>query len=476
MKKILFFSLQLFCANIFAQMHGHTWQFSDNKGLKFDGCTPVVITGACNSLAGEGSSAISDNTGQLLFYTNSDKVWDKFHTVMPNGNLFSSGGTLSQVIIIKKPLSANLYYIITTKIQGAGALNLRYHTVDMSLNSGAGDVTSANNVLNISNITEQVAATYHSNGTDIWLMAHEYGTNNFLAYLVTASGISASPVISSVGPAHVSCTSSFNARGEIKFSPNGAKIAFNGNGVGTNNATNILCVLDFNTTTGIVSNPLDLPFCRGEFGLSFSPDNTKLYGGTWKAFSFTAGTYNHLYQFDLSSNNPSIIVNTRVILDSANNTYGSIKIGPDGKVYVARSGTNYLGVINSPNLPGFASNYVANGINLGSMCKFGLNNYIEYTNYCNDMPTGINELTDYKTEVMIYPNPFSSGTTIQLKNNDDELEYLAIYNINGQIVRTIKNINSNKAEIKREGLLSGIYFYKITSKENTVYNGKLVIE
>jgi len=475
MKILLFFISQLLCGIMLAQMHGHNWQFSDNKGLKFDGCTPVVITGACNSLAGEGSSAVSDNSGQLLFYTNSDKVWDKFHNVMPNGTIMNSSGSLSQVLIVKKPLSSSVYYIITTMIQGSGS-SLRYHIVDMNLNSGLGDVLSANNTLNTATVTEQVAATYHSNGTDIWVMVHEYGTNNFLAYLVTASGISASPVVSSIGPSHVACTSNFNARGEIKFSPNGAKLAFNGNGVGTNNATNILCILDFNTTNGILSNPLDLPFCRGEFGLSFSPDNTKLYGGTWKAFSFTAGSYNHLYQFDLSSNTPSVIVNTRVILDSANNTYGSIKIGPDGKVYVARSGTNYLGVINSPNFAGVACNYVANGINLGSMCKFGLNNYIEYINYCNDMPTGTNDLSLYKSEVMVYPNPFSFTTIIESENSNNLLNDLVIYNINGQTVKTINNINSNKVEIKRENLLSGIYFYKITSKENVLYSGKLVIE
>lgn len=332
----------------YGQKYGNVWQFSDQVGLDFNNCTPVVISGGV--LGFEGCSSIADSNGQLLFYTNSEKVWNRLHSVMSNGNLISMGSTLSQVIIIPKPLSTSLYYIITTKIQAQGNLSLQYHIVDMNLNGGLGDVLSKNNIMSTLNITEQICATYHNNGDDIWLMTHEYGTSNFLAYLVTSSGISTIPVVSNVGPAHVSCNSNTNARGEIKFSPNGSKIAFNGNGVGGNDPSNILCVFDFDNTTGIVSNPLNLPYSRGDYGLSFSPDNSKLYGTTWKALNFGLTDYNYLYQFDLSSGNASTIINSKQIIDSLQfgGIYGTLKIGPDGKIYVRYINSSYLGVINSP--------------------------------------------------------------------------------------------------------------------------------
>lgn len=367
-----------------AQNYGNIWQFGNNVGLDFNNCEPVVINGGNSGF--EGCSSISDVNGQLLFYTNSEKVWNNSHTIMPNGNINFTNGTLSQVLIIPKPQSNNLFYIITTQVQAAGSLKLQYHEVNMNLNSGSGDVSSANNILTTSTITEQVCATYHNNGVDIWLVVHEYGTNNFMSFLVTSSGINLTPVISSTGPSHSSSTSNFNARGEIKFSPDGSKLAFNGNGEAGNDATNILCLLDFDNITGILSNPINLPFSRGEFGLSFSPDNTKLYGTTWKALMFTLSDYNYLYQFDLTSGDSSTIVNSKEIIDSmvVPYSYGTLKIGPDAKIYVRYLGTDFLGVINSPNQLGVACDYEKNGLYIGNQStQYGLNNYIEYVNYCN---------------------------------------------------------------------------------------------
>src|SRR6185369_16496446 len=109
---------------------------------------------------------------------------------------------------------------------------LQFHLVDMSLNGGLGDVVVKNQVMTTATITEQVAATWHSNGTDVWIIAHEYKTNNFFSYLLTPAGISVTPVVSATGSAHMPVNSNMNARGEIKFSPNGNKLAFNANGIG----------------------------------------------------------------------------------------------------------------------------------------------------------------------------------------------------------------------------------------------------
>lgn len=382
MKKLIL-GLTMLCSVTVSlgQKYGNIWQFGNLVGLDFNGCNPVVISG--NNSGFEGCSAIADSTGQLLFYTNSDKVWDKFHNQMPNGNLNLTGGSLSQVIIIPQPLSVDLYYIITTDIQALGNLSLQYHVIDMALNGGLGDVLSSNNVFSTLTVTEQIAATYHNNGTDIWLMTHEYGTSNFLAFLVTSAGISTTPIISNVGPAHAAATSNINSRGEIKFSPDGNKLAFNANGIGGNDATNILTLFDFDNATGQVSSPINLPFSRGEFGLSFSPDNSKLYGSTWKAFNFTLGSYNYLYQFDLSSGVPSTIINSRQVIDSIQgSSFGTLKIGPDGKIYVRYTSSSFIGVINSPNLPGIGCNYVQEGIFIGTQnSQYGLNNYIEYIEY-----------------------------------------------------------------------------------------------
>lgn len=417
----------------FGQNYGHIWQFGNRAGIDFKNCDPQpILTGENTGF--EGVSSISDDQGQLQFYTNSDTVWNKLNLAMPNGYLISTSGTLSQVLIIPKPQSNSQYYIVTTKIQASGSLTLQYHVVDMSLNSGLGDVISKNNTLTNYNVTEQIAATHHSNGSDIWLIAHEYGLNNFLAFLVTPSGISLTPVLSTVGPAHIPCTSNINARGEIKVSPNGNKIAFNANGVGGNNPSNILAIFDFDKLSGVISNPINLPFSRGEFGISFSPDNSKLYGSTWKAFSFSSGDYNYIYQFDLSSNDSNLIVNSKVILDSIHismASFGSVKIGPDGKIYIARYNSDYLAVINSPNVYGPGCDYVYNGFYLGGRtCQYGLNNYIEYTSYCET--TEIESVEN--STVGIYPNPTSDELHIPRSSNSEHFHELQIMDVCGKVV------------------------------------------
>lgn len=469
----IFISVFISVTIVSAQNYGNIWQFGNHVGLDFNNCNPVVISGSNGGF--EGCASIADTNGLLLFYTNSDEIWNRLHNVMPNGNLIASGGNLSQVIIIPKPLSQNLYYVITTKVQAGGNLSLQYHVVDMSLNGGLGDVISKNNVLSNLNISEQVCATKHNNGTDIWLMAHEYGTSKFLTYLVTSSGITSNPVVSNVGPAHVACNSNTNARGEIKFSPNGSKMAFNGNGVGGNIPSNFLAVFDFDNTSGIVSNPINLPFSQGEYGLSFSPDNSKLYGATWKALLFTLSEYNYIYQFDLSSSNPATIINSKQIIDSVQipSSYGTLKIGPDGKIYVRQITSNYLGVINSPDLPGTSCNYVKNGFFIGAQTyQYGLNNYIEYTQYCN--PTGISNSVDTNNEINIFPNPFSSQTTLK----SDILLINATLTIENCLSRTVKQINNISGHtvfLSRDKLASGIYFIQLRQDNKLIAAKKLII-
>jgi hypothetical protein len=41
---------------------------------------------ACGSSHNEGTASIADSTGQLLFYTNGKKVWNRNHEVMQNGS------------------------------------------------------------------------------------------------------------------------------------------------------------------------------------------------------------------------------------------------------------------------------------------------------------------------------------------------------------------------------------------------------
>jgi hypothetical protein len=90
------------------------WTFGDSCAIDFSTGTPV--TGTCSIKTTEGCASISDqNTGQLLFYTDGTKAWDKNNNQMPNGfGMIGGQGTSTQTaLIVPKPGSSTIYYLIS---------------------------------------------------------------------------------------------------------------------------------------------------------------------------------------------------------------------------------------------------------------------------------------------------------------------------------------------------------------------------
>jgi len=363
MKTILKFCfntlLMLTALGAFSQNEGRQWFFGTNAGLDFNTVPPTPITIGMLTTS-EGCSSISDANGNLLFYTDGITVYNQVHAVMANGNgLFGSGSSTQSGVIVKQPGSSTIYYVFTVDDVG-GPNGLCYSTVDMSLAAGMGSVT-AKNVFLYAPSTEKITGVRHCNGVDIWVVSHDYNSNNFRCYLVTSTGVNATPVITAVGTAHVGGSSL--CVGALKTSPNGKKI-----GICVSNVLNIIELYDFDNTSGVVSNLVSLGNFTGVYGCEFSPDGTKFYGSVW------GGT--RLYQWDLCAGNSTAIVASQSTVSCSNT--GQMQLAPDGKIYVARSGQSDLGVINNPNANGAANcNYVNVGQNLGiKKSTWGLPNFI----------------------------------------------------------------------------------------------------
>lgn len=488
MKKFLFFLTVLLSLTI-AQgqtKQNYVWKFgATGVGLDFDKCTPTVLTnGINNGSAFEGQSAISDSsTGRLLFYTDGYNIYDSTNNVMQNGNGAGLSNSCTQTIIIKKPGSNTLFYMFNPDVQGGleyntlypNAFGINYATVDMSLNGGLGSVTSVFNSLKDTSNTEKLTAVYHSNGHDIWLIGHEYRNNNFFAFLITNSGIDTIPIISNVGPIiytweNNACGhSNFDAIGEMKATPNGNKLAF------TTLYNGITCLVDFDKSTGVISSPIPLSIEAGGYGVSFSPDNSKLYiAGVDTSNRVFNAINGKIYQFDISSNNQTIIQNSRATIYNAPTTgFRSLKLGIDGKIYVSRidssqNGDSYLGVINSPNYIGIACNYLPNGVYLnGLKGRWGLNNAIEDSRFCSD--ASVYEFSN-ENIISIYPNPTSGKFTIQ--NEKDNITSLKIYNLLGEVI--LQQIVNSKQEIVNLNVGNGVYFIHIKTEQGTAVK-KIII-
>jgi hypothetical protein len=113
LKKIVFLYLLFSISSSQAQNEFSKWYFGQNAGLDFSTAPPTVLTnGVINTP--EGVATISDNNGNLLFYTDGITVRNSLHSLMANGNALGGNGTSTQSgIIVKQPGSNNIYYIFT---------------------------------------------------------------------------------------------------------------------------------------------------------------------------------------------------------------------------------------------------------------------------------------------------------------------------------------------------------------------------
>ncbi|MFN3404867.1 MAG: PKD domain-containing protein [Cytophagaceae bacterium] len=340
----------------------YNWYFGQGAGLTFHTEPPSVLNGGQTNTE-EGSATISDENGNLLFYSDGMKVWNKNHEVMPNGSSLKGHPSAAQgAVIIPLPEDPDKYYVFTCPAAETGLeVGINYSIVDMKLNGGLGDVTSVKNVLLLSPSQERITAVPHSNGRDIWVVTHAVGNNKFLSYLITPSGVSSTPVESAVGMTHSSNTGTFDYLGYIKASQQGDRIAIA-------IATKGFQVFDFNPATGILTNAITLPPINNRgYAVEFSPDGTKLYCSDYNSAS--------LFQYDLSAGSEAAIIATGLSVGHAPAGHYGIQAGPDGKVYVSYYNSGYLSVINNPNAAGAASNFELNKIGLGKVGA-GMPNFV----------------------------------------------------------------------------------------------------
>ncbi len=348
------------------------WAFGLHAGLDFTTGVPVPIeTGITTA---EGCASVCDHTGRLLFYTNGSLVWDRNNNLMLNGTElcpFGTASTTQGAVIVPMPDSTNKYYVFSMSqyeaIPNQG--KLFYSIVNMDLNNGLGDVEPDRKAIQIAKgLTEHMTAVA-GDKCNIWLLTVDR-QDSLKAFYIDNEGIDPRPVITPIQRS--SNFSNVGITGSISASPDRRRIAI---------ARTNLVVYDFDPYTGIASNAIVLD--RGtndNYSVCFSPDNSKVY-----TLSGNAG----VDQFDLSSNDSLSIFLSKVSLSSFL-SWGSIKLAPDNKLYICKtiitSSADTLDVINFPNLPGIACQYIENAVPLfpGTKFGYGLPNVIPVQHKKND--------------------------------------------------------------------------------------------
>ena len=474
---IIFAFVPLFC---FGQKQGNIWYFGNHAGLDFNSGNPTPLTNGqtytdpSNSCPVEGTAVICDNTGALLFYTDGQKIWNKNQQVMPHGDsLLGNFSSTQAALIVPQPGSSRYFYVFTTDDFCVDHLQygFRYSVVDICLDNGLGAVIpNRKNIKLIDTVAEKLTAVRHANGVDYWVITHKYFSDAFYSYHLSSAGI-VDTVISHIGSRHPTGVGVGASIGEFKASPNGQKLAI----VNGQDVTDITEYFDFDKSTGIVSNCVSIQTnpLYSYYGVSFSPDNSKLYISCWL-------NNNGIYQFDLNagSGNPdSVKASKKTII--TNSGSWAMQLAPNGKIYVAQNinSGQYISCINNPNNSGLNCNFVASAIYLNGDTSYnGLPNFIDSYDYSNTTFNCINgiEKNNYNNRITISPNPFSTQTIIYTDNYFKDAT-LTVFNSFGQQVKQIKNINRQTIILHRDNLPCGLYFIRLTQDNKTFVTEKLVI-
>ncbi|HEY8934772.1 MAG TPA: PKD domain-containing protein [Cyclobacteriaceae bacterium] len=202
--KVVFLILFLTgAASVTAQNLEQNWFFgANNVGVQFQkpNYNATIVSRPLITPYGLGTGAVASDklTGDLLFYTDGNTVYDRNHAVMTGGTGLLGTTSRNQVAAICKipnvSSTSNSYYIFTNN-----AGTIQYSVVDMTLGLGfpapaVGQVTSKNTSVPglPAGLSEAMIVVSHANGEDFWLIVHDVAGNFYSVLINAATGFTVS--------------------------------------------------------------------------------------------------------------------------------------------------------------------------------------------------------------------------------------------------------------------------------------------
>jgi hypothetical protein len=422
MKKLITFIILL---PLFTTAQNQNFTFGRN--VRFNPPSAFQF-GAINTI--EGTSCLSNATGQILAYSDGITAYDRNNNPMPNGlGLTGSNSTTQSALIIAQPNNPNILYLFT--LNQIGSSPLSYSIIDMTLNAGLGAVTAVKNVaLNpIFNMRESVSAVTTCSGDTVWIVTKRYQSTNFYAYPLTAAGIGAA-VISSAG---------INggvggSQGTLSFHLDGNRFAVCYYGI------NQVETYGFNKSTGVVT-------FQNNYAIN------AVYDAKFAE--------NLLYTF---SNNGvvrqiNVCIGSVTQVGSTPQTIASLGTGwyaDDGRIYISRGNNTDLARINTPLTAGVGCNFVFNAAIANGNTMFGLQNIsmpytrpimqaFTYTSSCGSanlvaVPRACFEPCTYRW-TGIFGSVVGQNVTINLPNGNNSVTLERICDCETRTITQLVTIN-----------------------------------
>jgi len=328
--------------------------FNDSKIDYIKGITSVHSKMSAYNLTA------SDSLGNLIFYFNGLKFFNRNNMLMTNGDSIGFFLNKRQMQIFYKtspclagddyenknytqkfipfPGHKNQYLVFFThvnqnlSIEPPSFSRLIYVRIDMNLSNGLGTVVERRKLM-IDGLVEGASLVKHANGVDWWLVTSAYRSNIYYVFLISSKGMTG-PKKQIIAPNFKFQPLGLGSLGDSnysKFSPDGkifAKIQRYSN----------LILYNFDRCTGELQYFRKISTGFQFYQISFSPNSRYIYFVSW----------GNIYQIDLDDPNGKCTMIAPI------RTLHYLENGPDDKIYFSLYRTKYMGYINRPNNKGLA--------------------------------------------------------------------------------------------------------------------------
>lgn len=416
---------------------------------------------------------LSDSSGSLLFFTNGVTLMDGNKDTMPNGKGLNPCAYTTQVgydglslpqadLILPDPGNTSQYYLIHQSLDDLTSLTnsqLFYSKIDMTLNSGHGDVIQKN-----SHLYQDIfwgggtTACKHANGRDWWIVVPGAKLPVYFIFLLSPNGIA------------YNSTQSIGSRwdyGQAAFSNDGMHY-------GLREFSKNFQIFDFDRCTGLLSNPRIVLTNDSNwgFGFCFSPNSKLAY----------ATSAINLWQVNLDSADLLTSLDTVAKWDSTYNPqpplmtgFEFMQIGPNGKIYMTTTwATQRMHYIDYPDSVGMACGMQQHALVLPTYNGNTIPNFVNYFlgpvvgSVCDSLGLGIPENALHDFNFSIQPNPITEKTLhckyILPQNKEGILE---IFDMMGRSIFTTPLPPWSTEQHCKLALAPGMYLVRIASNKQS---------
>ena len=427
-------------------------------------------------------------SGELLFYTDGDNVYDKNHNdITPSGGLGGHKSSGQPAAVCWNPdNSSNSFYIFSNPtstspnsptlgtVTGLGPITFRIYNIDNGTFSQEYQLPTLSSDQGVSpNVSEGLLVI--SNPIDensFWLITHIYGTNTYRVYPITTAGIDL-PVEYSFGPSYPD-PGVTQGVGSFTFHHESIRGNFGEFAIGTSGAysgTGAVLTNGFDATTGIFQNNVLIASsgeANLELGVEFSPNGRYLY---YSLSEYTNLTNGGIYQYDILSNTSTQVV--------SNLRTSGMKLGPDEKLYfnhwsgTPTNSTSTIGRILNPNesvanLQTELNYYSQAGVLAGNLPEFVV------------MPRSslsIEDFSDNSNQFLLFPSPAIDRIQItSVEEMPGFVDYQIIDRLGKDIISGQVFSLNDRYSIDVSQLASGIYTVIIKSSNSVNIKAEFIKE